>query len=268
MQRGRHARDDAGAGYSAVKPPILVVAAVAGEVRRISHYQTSADATYQSLRERSRTDLVWPVCNVIPGICDVVVSGIGRANAAGATVFAMARCAVPYATVINVGVAGALPRGEATLGDVIVGDAAVFVEEGISLPDGSSGDMSALGFDLLPKPYSDGNLIRPHELLCDELAHLASSDRSTLRGSIATVARCSGTDASADAVVRRTAAIAEAMEGAAVLLASHRMGCHNCAELRVISNNCGDRNLQRWDLSAALSRLESVLDALIAAVRL
>lgn len=73
-------------------------------------------------------------------------------------------------------------------------------------------------------------------------------------GPIATVATCSGTDAAAAEVERRTGALAEAMEGAAVVHAALRLNVP-AIELRTISNTTGDRARQRWDLAAGLEAL-------------
>ena len=69
-----------------------------------------------------------------------------------------------------------------------------------------------------------------------------------------TVATCSGSDAAAAEVARRTGAIAEAMEGAAVVHAARRLATP-AIELRAISNTTGDRAAQVWDLPSALQSL-------------
>jgi len=73
-------------------------------------------------------------------------------------------------------------------------------------------------------------------------------------GHIATVATCSGTDLQAQQVARRTRAIAEAMEGAAVVHAARRLGVP-AIEIRTISNTTGDREQQQWNLEGALAAL-------------
>ena len=73
-------------------------------------------------------------------------------------------------------------------------------------------------------------------------------------GPIATVATCSGTDEAADAIARRTGALAEAMEGAAVVHAARRLRVP-ALEVRAISNTTGDRDRQVWDLAGGLAAL-------------
>ena len=85
-------------------------------------------------------------------------------------------------------------------------------------------------------------------------------------GPIATVATCSGTDAAAAEVARRTGAVAEAMEGAAVVHAARRLRTR-AIELRVISNTTGDRPAQRWDLTGALSALGDAADGALDLLR-
>jgi len=199
--------------------PILVVVAVAKEAEAIG---------------------------AIDGV-EVVVAGVGRTNAACAATEAILRHG-PFSAVISAGVAGALPdqAGEpaVAIGETIVASACVYAEEGLITPDGFQ-DMAGLGF-----PLGDfaGNDVPVDRRLLDALA-----DRFRI-GRIATVATCSGTDAAATAVARRTGAVAEAMEGAAVVHAARRLHVP-AAELRVISNTTGDRPNQKWDIGRALAIL-------------
>ncbi|MBL9141719.1 MAG: futalosine hydrolase [Phycisphaerae bacterium] len=190
----------------------------------------------------------------------VEVGGIGRANAAATVAHALAR--VPYDTVISVGIAGALPAQSpplegVALGTVVVASACVYAEEGIETPDGFL-DMQGLGF---PLGDFDGNRVPVCPAL---LAHFAPIG---VVGDVATVATCSGTDARAQTVARRTGAIAEAMEGAAAVHAARRWGAA-AIEVRTISNTTGDRSSQRWDMSVGLKSLHAVGDAIAALARL
>jgi futalosine hydrolase len=85
-------------------------------------------------------------------------------------------------------------------------------------------------------------------------------------GPIATVATCSGTDEAAESIPRRTGALAEAMEGAAVVHAARRLGTP-ALEIRAISNTTGDRAEQVWDLDRALSALGVAVRELVARAR-
>jgi len=109
--------------------------------------------------------------------------------------------------------------------------------------------MDSLGFKL---GDFDGNSVPVDESMLERL----SGDFGI--GPIATVATCSGTDAAAAEVARRTGALAEAMEGAAVVHAARRLHVP-AIELRSISNTTGDRARQQWDLALALRSLSAAV---------
>ena len=185
----------------------------------------------------------------------VVVAGIGRTNAAAATAEALAEAraaGAPFAAVISTGIAGALPGSNLALGTVIVSDACIYAEEGIALPEGQ-GDMRVLGF---PLGDFEGNRVPVDGALLVAFRSLGPACE------VATVATCSGTDAAALSVRTRTGAMAEAMEGAAVVHAARRVGVP-AIEIRSISNTTGDRATQRWDIAAAFAALQRVGDALV-----
>lgn len=185
----------------------------------------------------------------------VVVAGIGRTNAAAATAEALAEAraaGAPFAAVISTGIAGALPGSNLAIGTVILSDACIYAEEGIALPEGQ-GDMRVLGF---PLGDFEGNRVPVDGALLVAFRALGPACE------IATVATCSGTDAAALSVRTRTGALAEAMEGAAVVHAARRVGVP-AIEIRSISNTTGDRANQRWDIAAAFAALQRVGDALV-----
>ena len=176
----------------------------------------------------------------------VVVSGIGRTNAAAATTAALLEQG-PFDGALSVGIAGALPDAMLQAGDVVVATECVYMEEGLATPDGFV-DMQGMGF-----PLGDfaGNRVPTEAALTKFLPGPLH------RGVIATVATCSGTDALAVEVERRTGAIAEAMEGAAVVHAARRLGLPG-GEVRVISNSTGDRAKQRWDIARAFAAMHAL----------
>ncbi|MEY4941992.1 MAG: hypothetical protein RL254_173 [Planctomycetota bacterium] len=185
----------------------------------------------------------------------VVVAGIGRTNAAAATAEALAdarAAGAPFAAVISTGIAGALPGSNLAIGTVIVANACIYSEEGIALPEGQ-GDMRVLGF---PLGDFEGNRVPVDGALLLAFRALGPACE------IATVATCSGTDAAALSVRTRTGAMAEAMEGAAVVHAARRVGVP-AIEIRSISNTTGDRATQQWDIAAAFTALQRVGDALV-----
>ncbi len=181
---------------------------------------------------------------------DLVITGVGKANAAGA----VARCADPrrHAGVLSVGLAGALPIQGPPIGSVVAATACVYADEGLLSPQGFT-DCAAMGFPLGP---FEGNSPPVSQEILDAVRSLCDAT-----GAIATVSTCSGTDAQAGIIAGRTGAIAEAMEGAAVAHAAARLEIPG-AELRVISNTTGDRARQRWDLALGLRRLRDVIGLL------
>lgn len=184
-----------------------------------------------------------------PGRFDLVHTGVGKSNAAGAA----ARVLDPmvHAGVLSVGIAGSLPGSGLGLLDVVCATRSVFADEGIGSDTGFV-SMDRAGFGAFP----DGSMGVEH----DERTRGQLMAHCDAGGVIATVSWCSGSDACASGVVQRTGAICEAMEGASVALAARRIGpAIRTAELRVISNSTGDRGTQRWALDDALDRLREVL---------
>ncbi len=189
---------------------------------------------------------------------DLVVTGIGKVNAAGAILRVLDP--LRHAAVLSTGVCGSLPGPDGThapLGAVVLGTASVYADEGLRTPDGFL-TCDAMGFPL--GRFSDGAVL-PDAGLAQALAPLAD-----VSGPIATVSTCSGTGAGAEDVAQRTGAVAEAMEGAAIGHALSRLaetggagGSAAFAELRVVSNTTGDRGGQAWDLRGALGRLRELL---------
>ena len=168
----------------------------------------------------------------------VVVSGVGRVNAALATTLALETG--DFDAVLSVGFAGALPGSELQPGAVVIATHAVYAEEGILTPDGFE-DLSSMGFELAP--FFEGNAVACNVLFPKRL-------EEATYGRIATVATCSGTDSTANVLAQRTGALAEAMEGAAVIHAARMLGA-TAGELRVISNQTGNRSEQGWNLDKA-----------------
>ncbi|MCH8913734.1 MAG: hypothetical protein IIA33_09230, partial [Planctomycetes bacterium] len=84
----------------------------------------------------------------------LVVSGIGRTNAAAATTEAIIRDG-PFGLVVCAGVAGVLPEGGLSIAETIVATSCVYFEEGVMTPGGFE-DIAAMGFALGDFP---GNVV-------------------------------------------------------------------------------------------------------------
>ncbi|MCC6228702.1 MAG: futalosine hydrolase [Phycisphaerales bacterium] len=184
------------------------------------------------------------------GRVDLVRSGVGKSNAAGAT----ARFLNPahHRLVMNVGIGGALPDSGLSILDAVIADECVFADEGVQTPDRFL-TLSDVGFpcmagrrDSVP---SDAGVARDFGL------------DAMRAGAIATVSACSGTDELAAEIRARSGAIAEGMEGAACGLVAARMGVR-FAELRIVSNRTGRRDQQGWNLDGAFKRLGEILGPL------
>tara|TARA_R110002072_G_scaffold42064_9_gene117841 strand:+ start:136895 stop:137599 length:705 start_codon:yes stop_codon:yes gene_type:complete len=204
----------------------------------------------------------WALCPC--GVVDVVLTGVGKASASGGVgrVLDPAR----HLGVLSVGIAGAIKETTELPGcdvlDVVCADSSAFADEGVETADAfiSCAQLGFAPFDVL----GDGS---------DSLIHNQGviewlAGFSDHVGPIACVSVCSGTDGLAQRVSVRTGAIAEAMEGAAVCLAAHRIDPGLLTgELRVISNLTGDRENQQWDLDGALDKLTRVLGRVIDTLR-
>lgn len=192
----------------------------------------------------------WRTTDIGDGL-QLIVTGVGKANAAAATASAMAGGG--FGAVINLGICGSLPIvSPLAMGDSIAATRSIYADEGLQLPDGSFVGCSDMGFPL--GPFDDWG-VRADAGLLDAFAGLVS-----VTAPIATVSTCSGTDALAQAVVARTWAVAEGMEGAAVGQVASRLGVP-FIEIRVVSNTTGDRDRQAWSIGPALRRMAELAHA-------
>lgn len=78
----------------------------------------------------------------------------------------------------------------------------------------------------------------------------------------ATVSTCSGSEARSMELAARTGAAVESMEGAALAMVCQQAGIP-WAQLRCVSNECGDREEAVWDLEGALSTLQARMEELL-----
>jgi len=237
-------------GFGGEGRVLLVVAAAAEARAALSACNGPVNAAERAWRLIPLTDRL-----------DLAVAGVGKANAAGCTaaVFDRAR----HGCVLSVGVCGALGAFGPALRTVVLGDESVYADEGLELT-GSFLDVSAMGFAPCESADAEGAPgVRADAALLDALRPLAG-----VVGPIATVSTGAGTDARAVEIVRRTGAVAEAMEGAAVGVALRRLADARgeaparFTEIRVVSNSTGDRDHQAWDLKGALDALSGLVAAL------
>ncbi len=176
---------------------------------------------------------------------EMLVSGVGPVEAASAVSRALAQST--YDLVISAGIAGAF-EGAAQLGEgVVVSDEMLELdlETGvpISLPEGAS---------LVNHTSSDLTLV-------DRLAELGFR---AVRG--ITVSRVTATDVSAARLAVFGVGV-ETMEGFSVLRAAEIAGVP-AVEVRGISNIVCDRKNSRWDFSAGVQGVQTILTALLSLV--
>lgn len=179
---------------------------------------------------------------------ELLCTGVGPGPAGAFGAGALAKNA-PDA-VLCVGVGGAYPSSGLSIGQAVVADRSVFADHGVRRGEDLI-DLDDMGYPPMPAGWDRGD------------ARLVESLRSigTL-GAIATVAACSGDDEAASRLERRSGALAEAMEGASLALASAAAGVP-FAEVRVISNIVGDRARHPWRLDEALARLAELSPELV-----
>ncbi|MEL7483507.1 MAG: futalosine hydrolase [Planctomycetota bacterium] len=179
-----------------------------------------------------------------PGV-ELLATGVGPTAAGVSTAASLADA--PASAVVSLGIAGAYPGSGIGVLKTVISTRSFLAGEGAATPRAFIG-LHAMGFG----PFS-GDDSAATSLELGAMLHSVSP----LRGGIATVSAVSGTDELAAALEHRTAAIAEAMEGAAIHLACDRAGIP-FAEVRVISNIAGDRERHPWRLQEALKLLGPV----------
>lgn len=192
-------------------------------------------------------------CVRVSELFDVVYTGVGKSSAAGAVAHCIDRDR--HIGVLSVGIAGSLPGSACSVGQVVCGSSSVFGDEGVMTPEGFE-TCAQMGFGAFDEG-EDG--IKHPQAVVDWLGGFADHI-----GPVACVSMCSGTDVLAQRVGYSTHAICEAMEGAGVALAAHRVDRRlMTGELRVISNRTGNRDQQQWDLEGALKALGDVLGRIV-----
>ncbi|SDL74050.1 futalosine hydrolase [Geoalkalibacter ferrihydriticus] len=195
----------------------------------------------------------------------LVLSGVGKANAAAATALLLAQSRPEV--VISFGCGGAFPGFGLGNGDLTLATAEHYGDEGVDTPLGFEG-MRALGFALVQRPEQNFHDILPVSDTWLEKARASLTNTAVRRGCawregiFATVSTCSGSDRHSAAVAQRTGALCETMEGAAV---AQMCAAFNVPFLgiRGISNLTGNRDRTAWNLPLAVTAAqEAVLDLL------
>ncbi len=177
----------------------------------------------------------------------LIQTGVGPVNAAIAVTRFLAENRAGI--VIGCGVGGAYPGSELQPGDVACAESETYGDLGAESPEGFL-DMQALGF-----PVIDG----PTPLFNRMPLDVFPAPR---RLPFVTLATCTGTDASAAAIMARTGGAVESMEGAAIVHAARAFGV-KVGEIRGISNMVGRRDRATWRLREAAQAARASLLAWI-----
>jgi futalosine hydrolase len=171
-------------------------------------------------------------------------TGVGPVNAA----FALTRFLSENEAraVISCGVGGAYPGSSFEPGEVLCAESEIYGDLGAESPDGFL-DMQTLGF-----PVIDGTEPVFTRIPMDLFP-------AARRVPFVTCTMCTGTDATAQAIVARTGGAVESMEGAAVAHVARLMRVP-VGEVRGISNPVGNRDKTKWRLreAAAAARQQLV----------
>jgi futalosine hydrolase len=149
----------------------------------------------------------------------------------------------PSPTAIMIGSCGAFPGSALAPGDLLVAEGEILSELGVVQAEGigNSGPLAHLGLE---------QELAMSGRLADELLLAASAVSRAKKGRLLTVL---GSSPSGEVARKRAStfnALAENMEGYCLALAGKSLGIE-VGELRGVSNEAGDRNLEKWDLERA-----------------
>ena len=183
---------------------------------------------------------------------DILVSGVGIAQAAACTATALASST--YDLVVSAGIAGGFPE-RAQIGSVVLADKIVAADLGAESPEGFL-SMEQLGFG------SNSITVDP-KLLEKVNKALQPSKLSVHIGTMISVSTVTGTRKTLQLLTSRIPdALAEAMEGFGVATAAryHRVPV---LEIRAVSNLVGPRDRSQWRIEEALHSLKKASSALL-----
>lgn len=176
----------------------------------------------------------------------LAVSGIGKANAAGALASVAAGEERTVVAVLQVGIGGAYPGSGLSLGDVLLAHSEYDLDLGVgSRPDWSG--LETLGFTAFPHAEQHNRLDLDSPLL---RAVAAGSGLGT--AAFATSDSVTAGPELAAAIAARHAVAVESMEGVAAAQVATALGLP-FIELRAVSNLVGERDKSRWTVAPAVS---------------
>ncbi len=154
-----------------------------------------------------------------------VISGIGKSLASGATAFAIMRFKPTW--IVNLGIAGAYPKSNLGIGEVLYAVEEIFGDE--------------------PLEEEPLKLFVPRFL-----------EKSIRGGRFVTLSKIPETLPEAEEIEKRTQGICENMEGASIAKIANLFGIR-CTEIRAISNIAGIRDKSKWRMDIAIINLNNYI---------
>lgn len=192
------------------------------------------------------------------GRFDVLVGGVGTAQAAASTTSALAKSGTAYSLVICMGIAGGF-AGRAAVGSLVVASEIIAADLGAETPDGFC-SIDELGF-------GSARVEVDSRLAAAVTRSIGEAGLPVCSGPVLTVTTVTGTAETAAALEARVpGAAAEAMEGYGVAVAARAHGVP-VLEIRAISNAVGPRDRAAWRIKEALDALQAACSALREVVR-
>lgn len=174
--------------------------------------------------------------------CDIFISGISKTNIAFSAALIFQTFKIESACLI--GIAGAYRGSGLNTGDLVSVSKDFFVDEGML--DGKKLSLtSEMGF-----PICENN--------CTEFQSISNITSVVAN----TVSWLSSSNILAEIYQKKTGAFIETMEGAAFGLIASKMGVE-AFQLRAISNYCGNRDSQDWNIKLAFKALKQATFDLI-----
>jgi futalosine hydrolase len=173
----------------------------------------------------------------------VIITGIGKVNTAITVTKYLSETNTESASPLLLGIAGAY-RGTLDVGELCMIDTDYFVDE--CLP--TSNPPKLIGTHEMGFPVCDGNKI---DFITNPAFNFPICSANT-------VSMLSGTDELANLYHLKTGASVESMEGAAFGLACSSFNI-DVLQIRAVSNYCGERKNQQWNIKKPIQAIQSVL---------
>jgi futalosine hydrolase len=192
----------------------------------------------------------------------VLAAGMGKVNAAHGLTAVLERH--PARGVVGFGVGGAYPGSGLSVGELALAESEIYGDEGVEAPQGWI-STEGIGIPLVEREgrrtFNEFRLDAARVRAAERA--LTAAGTPPRAGPFVTVSTCSGTARRGAELAARFGAICESMEGAAFAHVAALYGAP-LLEVRGISNAVEDRDLSRWDLSAAAEAAAGAVETITA----